>query len=328
MSIRANPTAIGLFMIGAIILIFIGVGTLASTTWFRTEATFISFFDESVHGLESGAPVKFQGVPVGSVTELLIQIDERDKTFQVPVRFEIEIERLTTQAGGFIQLDDPEVLRQQIANGLRAQLQMESLVTGLLFIDLSYRSDAEPPELESRPTAYPEIPTTPSLLAAFGTGAGSLVEDVFQILFRVNEMLEEVDMQELNTAVVASAQAVESVVSSEELQATIRDLPEMAAEFNRATTEMRLLAERLSASIDPLQQKLEGTTEEATATLQALRQTIEETRGLFTTDSGMGYQVERTLTSFREAVEALRVLVLSLERNPDMLIRGKKPPGR
>ncbi|MFO8173484.1 MAG: MlaD family protein [Longimicrobiales bacterium] len=150
MSIRANPTAIGLFMIGAIILIFIGVGTLASTTWFRTEATFISFFDESVHGLESGAPVKFQGVPVGSVTELLIQIDERDKTFQVPVRFEIEIERLTTQAGGFIQLDDPEVLRQQIANGLRAQLQMESLVTGLLFIDLSYRSDAEPPELESR----------------------------------------------------------------------------------------------------------------------------------------------------------------------------------
>jgi paraquat-inducible protein B len=328
MSIRANPTAIGLFMIGAIILALIGVGTLASTTWFKRQATFISFFEESVHGLEGGAPVKFQGVPVGSVTELLIQIDEGDKTFQVPVRYEIEMERLTTQAGGFIQLDDPEVLRQQIGNGLRAQLQMESLVTGLLFIDLTYRPDAAPPELESRPTAHPEIPTTPSLLAAFGTGAGSLVEDVLKILFRINEMLEEVDMKEINMAVVASARSVESVVGSKELQAAIGEFPAMAAEFNRATVEMRLLAERLSASIDPLQQKLEGTSDEATATLQALRQTIEETQGLFTTDSGMGYQVERTLASFREAVEALRVLVLSLERNPDMLIRGKKPPGR
>jgi paraquat-inducible protein B len=328
MSVRANPTAIGLFMIGGIILALIGVGTLASTTWFKPQATFISFFEESVHGLERGAPVKFQGVPVGSVTELLIQIDEQDKTFQVPVRYEIEMERLTTQAGGFIQLDDPAVLRQQIADGLRAQLQMESLVTGLLFIDLTYRLDAAPPELESRPTAHPEIPTSRSLLAAFGTEAGSLVEGVLKILFQINEMLEEVDMKEINMAVVASAQAVESVVSSGELRTAIEGLPEMTRGFNRTTAEMRDLVERLSAAIDPLQQTLVGTSDEAMVTLQALREAIEETRGLFTTDSGMGYQVERTLAGFRETVEALRVLVLSLERNPDMLIRGRKPPGR
>ena len=83
MSIRANPTAIGLFMIGATVLTVGGTATLASTAWFDKQTKFISFFPESVNGLENGAPVKFQGVPVGAVTALGIQIDQRDKTFQV-----------------------------------------------------------------------------------------------------------------------------------------------------------------------------------------------------------------------------------------------------
>ncbi len=315
-------------MIGAVALTAIGVATLASSSWFVPEATFVSYFGESVHGLERGAAVKFQGVPIGSVTELLIQIDERDKTFQVPVQFVINLERLTTQAGGFIALSDTAVLREQIANGLRAQLQMESLVTGLLFIDLRYRPDASQPELEARPTAYPEIPTTPSLLAAFGTGAGSLIEDVVKILFRVNEMLEEVDMKGLNAAVIASAKAVENVVSSADLRAAMSDLPGISTEFARMATEMRIMAEQLGATIGPVADKLGSASDEALLTMQALRKAAEDTQGLLTADSGIGYRLEQALTSLSAAADALRVLAASLERNPDMLIRGKKPPGR
>jgi paraquat-inducible protein B len=328
MSIRANPTAIGLFTIGATILAVAGVATLASTSWFVPKSTFISYFNESVHGLEAGAPVKFQGVPVGTVTELLIEINENDKTFRVPVTYEIDLERLTSQAGTFVHLNDEVVLRRQITDGLRAQLQMESFVTGLLYVELSYRSDAKPAEFEERPTAYPEIPTTRSLLAAFGVEAGSVVEDVVQILFRVNEMLEEVDMRGINTAVVASAEAVRDLVSSSELQAAIGDAPAVTAQLKKTLDEMQLLSERLGATIDPLQQSMEGTNQEAVATLRALREAIAETHGFLSTESGVGYQLEQTLASFREAAEALRVLAIALERNPDMLIRGKKPPGR
>ncbi len=167
MSIRANPTAIGLFMIGGIVLAVVGVATLASASWFEKQSVFISYFGESVNGLEVGAPVKFQGVPVGSVTNLHIQIELKDKTFQVPVQYQIDLTRLTSVAGTFVDLEDERVLRQQIADGLRAQLQMESMVTGQLYIELAYRADAKAPELERRPTPFPEIPTTPSLLAAF-----------------------------------------------------------------------------------------------------------------------------------------------------------------
>jgi len=324
MSVRANPTAIGLFMIGAAALTIVGVAALASTAWFGDRHTFISFFDETVNGLERGAPVKFQGVPVGTVTELLIQIDQVDKTFRVPVQYEIDLRRLTTETGEFVHLDEEAVLRQQIADGLRAQLQMESLVTGQLYVELTYRPEAGPPNLEAT-TAHPEIPTTPSLLAAFGTEAGSLVADVLQILFRVNEMLEEVDMQGINQAVVASAQAVERLVGSDELVAAIGEVPEMAAQLARTLGEMERLVERVAGSIDPLQSRMETTIDEASLTLQAARQAIEETRGMLTTDSGIGYGLDQALSSLREAAEALRTLALSLERNPDMLIRGPRP---
>jgi len=327
MSLRASPTAIGAFMVGATVLTIVGGATLLSTSWFGERHTFVSYFDESVNGLERGAPVKFQGVPVGTVTELLIQIDQTDKTFRVPVEYEIDLKRLTTELGTFVQLDQAEVLRSQIADGLRAQLQMESIVTGQLYIELTYRPDSAPPELAARSFGHPEIPTTPSLLAAFGTEAGSLVADVLAILFRVNEMLEEVDMQGINQAVVASAQAVERLVGSPELQAAMGEVPELADQFRRTLGEMELLAQRLGEAIDPVQAGAEGVIEEANLTLRAAREAMAEMQGMLTVDSGIGYGLDQTLASLREAAEALRALVIAIERNPDMLIRGPRPPG-
>ncbi|MBA2671887.1 MAG: MCE family protein [Gemmatimonadetes bacterium] len=324
MSRRANPTAIGLFMIGALVLTLVGVATLASTSIFDKQSTFISYFAESVNGLEVGAPVKFQGVLVGRVTELLIQIEPTDRTFQVPVRYDIDLTRLTSAGGSFVQLDEPEVLRQQIADGLRAQLQMESIVTGQLYIELAYRTDPAPAELESRPTAYPEIPTSPSLLAAFGTQAGSVVGDVLRILFQVNEMLESVNMEEINRSVVASAGAVERLADSEEIRRALHDVPEMTAQFNRTMGEMEILAARLISTIDPLQLQMAGTNSEVVLTLQSVRETMIETRGFLTPDAGVGYQMEGAMLSLREAADALRALTLALERNPDMLLRGKR----
>jgi paraquat-inducible protein B len=324
MSMRANPTAIGLFMIGGLVLAVVGVATLASGAWFGRQSTFISYFGESVNGLEVGAPVKFQGVPVGQVTSLLIQIESGDRSFQVPVQYEVDLTRLTSQAGTFIDLEDADVLRRQIADGLRAQLQMESIVTGQLYIELAYRPDAPPPELETRPTAFPEIPTSPSLLAAFGSQAGSLVGDVMAILFRVNEMLEAVNMEELNRSVVASAGAVERLAESDEIRATFASMPVMTAQVTSTLGEMERLTARLGGTIDPLQLQIADTNAEVVLTLQAMREAIEETRGIFTPDSGIGYQVEGAMASLEAAADALRTLTVALERNPDMLIRGKK----
>mgnify|MGYP006203117785 CR=1 FL=1 len=100
----------------------------------------------------------------------------------------------------------------------------------------------------------------------------------------------------------------------------------MTAQFNQTMAEMQLLAERLGGAIEPLQGQMDSTNAEVILTLQSMRQAIEETQGFLSPDSGVGYQMEEALSSMKEAADALRLLSLSLERNPDMLLRGKKPP--
>lgn len=102
----------------------------------------------------------------------------------------------------------------------------------------------------------------------------------------------------------------------------------MTAQVKRMMADMETVAERLSAALEPFPGQMEGMNAEALATMKALRETIEEAHTLLTTDAGIGYQLEQTLGSLRDAAEALRVLSIALERNPDMLIRGKRPPGR
>jgi paraquat-inducible protein B len=314
--------------VGVIAVAATGVAMVASNAWMGEGTTFISFFEESVNGLDRGAPVKFQGVPVGTVTELLIQIDLGDKTFRVPVQYEIDLTRLTSRTGTFVNLSDPAVLATQIRDGLRAELQMESIVTGQLYVELVYADNVAPAVLELGPTAFPAIPTKPSLLAAFGTQAGSLVGGVLDVIFRINEMLTAVDMQSINAAVVSAAQAVESLVDSDELRAAVLDAPVVTAQFREVMSELQILTERIAEKIDPLHLQLEHTTEEVVLTLRALRQAIDDTGGFLSGDTGVGYQVERAMSSLADAAEALRVLAISLERNPDMLIRGTNPPER
>lgn len=328
MSVRANPTAIGAFLIGAAALVVIGTAVLASATWFQRREVFVSYFSESINGLEIGAPVKYQGVPIGTVTATEIQIDRVRKSFQVPVRYEIELEKLQTLRGGYVDLADPGVLKDQIRDGLRVTLQMESLVTGQLYLELSYNPDAEPPVLEPHVTKYPELPTTPSLMSALGTGAGSVVADIVKVLFQVNELLGEIDMPEINAAVVATAQSVQRLVDAPEIRAALRDLPIATSQVTQTMLAVEKLALTADSAVGPLGAQAERATTELANTLQAMRRTLEQTEGLLSTDSGIGFELQGALKSLKEAADALQLLVTTLEQSPDILLRGKKPPER
>jgi paraquat-inducible protein B len=243
------------------------------------------------------------------------------------VEYEINIKRLRTALGSYLDLGEQDVLDQQIANGLRAQLQMESLVTGQLYIELSYRKDAKPPQIEPHGTLWPEIPTTPSLMASLGTDAGGVIADVVEVLFKVNKMLAAIDMRAINSAVVGSAQSVQHLVNTPGLQKTLTDLPVLTAQLSRTMARVDTLAATANGAIDPMAADLKSATKEMNATLQALHKTVDDTHGLLSTDSGLGYGLEAALVNLKDASNSLRQLLNALEQNPDMLLRGKKPMG-
>ena len=130
------------------------------------------------------------------------------------------------------------------------------------------------------------------------------------------------------TNVVGSAQSVQRLVDAPELRAALNEVPAISAQLNRTLARVDTLAATAGAAIDPMATDLKAATKEMGATLQSLRKTIDDTHGLLSTDSGLGFGLEAALANLKDATNALRLLMTSLEQNPDMLLRGKKPPER
>ena len=70
---RANPKLIGAFVVGAVALVVMGFLLLGGAQFLTQKRTLVAYFEGSVKGLNVGAPVEFQGVPVGAVTDIQLQ---------------------------------------------------------------------------------------------------------------------------------------------------------------------------------------------------------------------------------------------------------------
>lgn len=324
-------------MIVALVLLVIGLVVFGSTGWFDDRSTFISYFDESANGLEVGADVKFKGVPVGRVRDLAIHVDTGDKTFQVPVTYEIDLSQVKSEGGRTVDLEDPDVLRFQISEGLRAQLKLESFVTGLLYVELTFEDDPRPPEPPPRDAPYPVIPATGSFFASLTDEAGQLFADVQDIdigrlnenlmllLLRANQKLDELDMVAINRSLLETTRAFEDLARSPEIREAMRQLPGMTDQFRSAMADVQLLVGRLAVVVDSLQPQLAGANEEAILTLRTMREAVAETQGAFSSNYGIGYQMEEALANMSRAADALELLLMQLEQNPAMFIRGRMP---
>ena len=78
MSKPISPVAIGGFTVGALALLLVAVFIFGGGQFLHADKVrFVIFFDSSLNGLEIGAPVKMQGVKVGEVTEITLQIDPK-----------------------------------------------------------------------------------------------------------------------------------------------------------------------------------------------------------------------------------------------------------
>ena len=91
---KANTTAIGMFVIGATVLIIGAILYVGSSTVFSKTDKYVLYFDESINGLDLGAKVKFKGVPIGRVVGTYIGYNSRDGRTAVPVIIEVDRDKL------------------------------------------------------------------------------------------------------------------------------------------------------------------------------------------------------------------------------------------
>ena len=138
---RANPVKIGIFVIGGIVILALGVLYVGSGRLFRRTHPFVSYFDGSVNGLRAGAAVKFKGVEVGMVDRIRIPGGLMRTDQPIAVFYALDGDKLE-EVGGSSGVW-AEIVRGAIKNGLRAQLESDSLVTGVQHVSLVFAPEAE-----------------------------------------------------------------------------------------------------------------------------------------------------------------------------------------
>jgi paraquat-inducible protein B len=160
---KPNPALIGAFLLGAVILALAGLIVFSGGKYFKTQQRWQAYFDESIKGLAVGAPVTFRGIPVGNVTDIKVVLDPTTQQARTSVTFEITADRVTTPQGTPLKfVRDQSYAPALFQRGLRAQLDIQSFVTGQLLINLDFFPGAPPPPSFDPTAAIPEFPTIPS----------------------------------------------------------------------------------------------------------------------------------------------------------------------
>jgi paraquat-inducible protein B len=322
MSKKANPTSIGLFIVVGVALGVIGLITFSSGKLFSKQHRFILYFDASLKGLSPGAPVKLRGVTIGSVAEVLIARNQANTDFSMPVVVDIDPELLHARSDRGLSIGDRRTFDDLVRKGLRGKLDAESLVTGVLYVELQIVPNAPPPVFHQLVKEYPEIPTMPttiqellSNLANFDTQGIS--DKLNSLLSRLETAVSELDVRQLNQGLTNLVASMNRVVGAPDLTNSLREL-------RMALEDARALVKKLDDRVDPLADTVAGTLEQAQQTLAQMRQAVAHLDGWIAPDSPLQTDLINALDEVGSAARAVSDLAEFLERHPNSLISGKK----
>lgn len=320
MGSKANPAVIGAFVVGAVALAVVSLLVFGSGRMFRSTAKFICFFPGAVDGLNVGAPVKFKGVEVGSVTDIRLRLGEAPKLAEVqqvaigvriPVTIEIDNDKVASQ-GAKRDLRDPAAVKELINLGLRAQLNAQSLVTGLLFVQIDFHPE-QPANFVLPPDSKPpEIPTI-----------GTTMEQIQSAAAEIIRKLKDMHFETMVQSATEMLDGVKNVVNAPGLKQTIETLPATVANVNETLTSVRELSTRLDRSQAPLLESLKGTSDKTGATLEQMRVTLQTVQTLVDPGSPLATQLSASLEEIAGAARSMRLLADYLERNPSSVVRGR-----
>jgi paraquat-inducible protein B len=301
LSRRANPTLVGVFVLGALALI-ISVIAVYGSGWFKKRYTFVLDFEESLAGLVQGSPVKFRGITVGSVSRIAMRYAADGRTIQTPVYIQLTEGQVE---GGGRDIDDPdEWVEAWIKRGLRAELKSLSFVTGQLAIDLVERPEV-PVRLTDPDPRYVEIPTTVSAFAKFTESLEGIRLDDF--MSNLNGVLTDV-RQLIDTLPLASTLDSMQVALSD-LRRFINNLDDHTGTLMSSTDETLAAFRRAAESANPVMAEAEAL--------------LGETRRM---EGPLTAQLIETLDELAGAARSMRILADYVERNPNAIIFGKGKP--
>ncbi|EYF07859.1 MlaD family protein [Chondromyces apiculatus] len=314
MSASTNHWKIGLFvLLGVAIamatLVFLGAKSMKTST-----STYITYFDESVQGLEISSPVKFRGVTIGTVSDIDVASDQR----HVAVEYELGrdfLEQLGLRKNTAPDAPaDPSVAR-------RVQLASAG-VTGVKFLQIDFFPIEQYPEaplpFRTPPNYIPAAPSAlknieDSFIKTMNT-LPQLTSQLVTLMERVNGIVAEVDdthvpqrvgntLEKVDTLLVAANQSLKDMNTGKLGEGAGRTIANVSA----ATARLDRLLARVEK--DDIVGSVKRTTENISTVADSATLPVEE--------------LNQTLRAVQDAANSLRQFMDALERDSDMLLKGR-----
>jgi paraquat-inducible protein B len=281
MSKKVNTTLLGAFVSGAVILLVVSIILFGGEGLFTKRERVIMYFGGSVDGLNVGAPVNVRGVQIGTVTEIDIQFNTETGELRVPVIAEIETDSIDQVRR--LNVEDPlESIFQEL--GLRAQLQIQSILTSQLFIQLDY---------------HPE-----TAINYYGDGTMLEIPTIPMTLEQLDQALEDISLEQMMVDISSSLSALNRIVNSP-------DTMESITAMKQAFISLDKLSRELNENIVPL---ADTTMTDLKGSLDELKLTLAQVRELTAKDSP---QIVKLNTALDEIASAGR-MIARMEESPQM----------
>lgn len=333
MSRQASPTLIGAFVLAGVALLVAGALVFGGRELFQDKQRFVTYFDGSVQGLRVGSNVLFRGVRVGYVTGIEVTTDESMMNYEIPVTFEILPDAVTVFTNGEAvplsatgaRMDD------MIKAGLRTQLDVESFVTGQLVVNLDMHPE-KPAVFRGRNATLREIPSIPSGIQQVMQRIQKFVNDVEEkvpadevvqdLIGAIKGLNELANSRELRAAIAGASQ----LINSPDTQALPARLDAAATEIQAAGADVRRLVSKVDTRLDPALARVLPVMEQLERTLTEGEGVLVAARGQLESNPETAARLADALRELERSARAIRVLVDSLEREPESLLRGKSRP--
>jgi paraquat-inducible protein B len=235
---------------------------------YRNTLKYEMHFKGSVRGLTEGAPVQLRGIPIGKVISISLEIDEKTSEISVPVVVELEPERIKEIHKQSL-VKDKDIMTKLIQQGLRAQLQTGSLLTGQLLVDLDFYPDSKI-TLSAHDSIYPEFPTMPSSFDQFTHSANIIMDKIAKLpldrlTLEMNKTLQELqgtstaatDMLKTAKGTLTTTEntlnSAQNVLSSFEPGSTTQyELERLLQELTKTTRSVKQLTDYLQQNPEAL----------------------------------------------------------------------------
>jgi paraquat-inducible protein B len=270
----------------------------AEEAGFHLRRIFLIYFKEdSLGGLDVGAPVLFRGIKIGQVSGVRIVMDPKTGEIQIPVTVEIEPERLHfTSTFGMTEAQLESLhykyLKDWVKKGLRAQLQSGSLLTGQQVVALKFFPKAAPVELDTS-GEIPILPSEPSQLKELSAQAGEFMAKLSQL-----------PLKELAADLRDTIQSTDKLINSKSVKEAVDSLKD----------------------VGPLLDSLKATSDTARSALVKAESVMSGANRMIGDDSQLRHSLTQLIKELTDSARAVRTLSDTLQRHPEALIQGKEGP--